>query len=237
MFLDGMIQIAGIRSLEEARMLLAQGADLLGFPLRLPVHSPDTSEAEARSIIQAVGADTSVLITYEEDPARLIDLCRFLNVRTVQVHSEASPETLFRIKTDTKVRQASGPRLSSGIRIIKSYVIGRELLTPKQFAEEYSPVCDAFITDTFDPQTGASGATGKVHDWSVSAELVRSSLRPVILAGGLTPANVRQAIVAVGPAAVDVHTGVERPDGSKDPEMIRTFVREARAGFAAALIC
>lgn len=236
MYLDGLIQVAGIRSLEEAHMLRACGADLLGFPLRLDFHQPDTSEAEARHIIEAVGAESSVLITYEEDPARLIDLCRFLNVRTLQIHSEASPDILALIKAGTKMRQTSGPRLSSGIQIIKSYVIGREILSPRQFVQEYSSTCDAFITDTFDPQTGASGATGKVHDWKISAELVQHSLRPIILAGGLTPANVRQAIIAVCPAAVDVHTGVERADGSKDPEMVRTFVREALAGFAEAMV-
>jgi len=108
-------------------------------------------------------------------------------------------------------------------------------MSPAQFAQAYSPVCDAFITDTFDPSTGASGATGRVHDWRVSAELVRSCLRPVILAGGLNPANVREAILSVCPAAVDVHTGVETSDGSKDPELVRAFVRAARVGFAEAV--
>jgi phosphoribosylanthranilate isomerase len=223
MNIDGLVQVAGIRSSDEARMLLDCGADLLGFPLRLPVHAPDTSEATARAIIEEVGPALCVLITYEEDPDRLVDLCRFLNVDTVQIHADVSPDTLARIK-------ARAP-----LNIFKSYVVGRESMGPEQFVQAYSPVCDAFITDTFDPATGASGATGQVHDWAVSAELVRRSLRPVILAGGLTPANVRQAIKAVCPAAVDVHTGVEGPDGSKDPELVRAFVRAARAGFAEAL--
>ena len=68
-----------------------------------------------------------------------------------------------------------------------------------------APYVDAYITDTFDPQTGAAGATGKTHDWRVSKECVRQSPRPVILAGGLHPANVRDAILAVRPAGVDAH--------------------------------
>jgi phosphoribosylanthranilate isomerase len=55
-----------------------------------------------------------------------------------------------------------------------------------------------------------------------------------VLAGGLTPGNVRRAILAVGPAAVDAHTGVEGPDGRKRPELVSRFVAEARAGFARA---
>ena len=222
MNIDGLVQVAGIRSPGEASMLLDCGVDLLGFPLRLPVHAPDTSEEAARDIIEKAGPARCVLVTYEEDPDKLVDLCRFLNVSTVQIHADVPPDILARIKA------------RSSLSIFKSYVVGREAVGPERFVQAYSPVCDAFITDTFDPSTGARGATGQVHDWAVSAELVRRSLRPVILAGGLTPANVRGAINAVCPAAVDVHTGVEGPDGSKDPELVRAFVREARAGFVEA---
>lgn len=225
MIIDGLVQVAGVLDLHEARMLLDCGADLLGFPLRLPVHAPDTSEAVVRQIIDGLDPAVCVLVTYEEDPARLVDLCRFLNVGTVQMHADVPPQILARIKT------------RSALRIVKSYVVGRETMAPEQFVQAYSPHCDAFITDTFDPDSGASGATGLVHDWTISAELARVSLRPVILAGGLTPANVRQAIRAVCPAGVDVHTGVENPDGSKNPELVRAFVREARAGFVEALRC
>ncbi len=219
----GAIQVAGVRCLDEGRMLLRCGVDLLGFPLRLPVHAPDTSEAQARRMVRELGPAACVLITYEDDPGRLIDLCRFLGVRTVQVHAGVGPDVLARIK------------IRYPLRIIKSYVVGRESLRPGEFIAAYAPVCDAFITDTFDPATGASGATGRTHDWSVSAELVRASLRPVILAGGLTPGNVAEAIRVVQPAAVDAHTGLEAPDGSKDEALVQAFVREARAGFGALL--
>ena len=220
LLLDRRVQVAGVRGLEEAIMLRECGADLLGFPLRLPVHAPDLTEPEARDVIAAVGPDACVVITYEDDPARLVALCRFLDVAAVQLHADVPPDTLARI------------RALAPLAIIKSYVVGRENASPADFARAYAPVCDAFITDTFDPATGASGATGRVHDWEVSAELVRHSPRPVILAGGLNPANVRQAILAVRPAAVDVHTGVEAPDGSKDTELVRAFVQAARAAFA-----
>ena len=97
---------------------------------------------------------------------------------------------------------------------------------------EFGPHVDAFITDTWDPQTGARGATGKTHDWDVSRRIVETAARPVILAGGLTPENVGHAILQVGPAGVDAHTGVEKPDGMKDPALVRAFVEEARRAFA-----
>lgn len=223
MILDGLVQVAGIRDFNEAQLVMDCGADLLGFPLRLPVHRPDLSEAAARSVIEDIGRAACVLITYETDPASLIDLCRFLQVGIVQIHAAVGPEFL------------AGIRAASSLRIIKSYVVGREELEPEEFAKLYSPYCDAFITDTYDRQSGASGATGQVHDWAVSAALVASSLRPVILAGGLCPGNVREAILAVRPAAVDVHTGVESADGFKDPDLVRAFVHEAKAAFAMTL--
>jgi phosphoribosylanthranilate isomerase len=90
---------------------------------------------------------------------------------------------------------------------------------------------DAYITDTFDPETGASGATGKTHDWRVSRRVVGQSPRPVILAGGLTPANVRDAILAVRPAGVDAHTGLEDASGRKSGEKVKKFVGGAREAF------
>jgi phosphoribosylanthranilate isomerase len=96
---------------------------------------------------------------------------------------------------------------------------------------EVSSYVGAFITDTFDPATGLSGATGKVHDWSVSRSIVELSGKPVILAGGLTADNVKEAILKVRPAGVDSHTGVEGTDGRKKRELVRKFVSEAKKGF------
>ena len=97
---------------------------------------------------------------------------------------------------------------------------------------ELAPLVDGFITDTYAPETGASGATGRTHDWTVSRGLVQLSPKPVILAGGLTPTNVRQAIAEVRPAGVDVHTGVEDASGRKDRAKVLAFVAESMAGFA-----
>jgi phosphoribosylanthranilate isomerase len=99
-------------------------------------------------------------------------------------------------------------------------------------ARELSPLVDAFITDTFDPKTGASGATGKTHDWRVSRRLVEAVDRPVILAGGLTPENVKRAILEVRPAGVDSHTGVEDSSGRKSRDKICKFLSEAQEAFA-----
>lgn len=214
------IQAAGVRSLAEARMLRAAGVDLVGFPLRLDVHAPDISEDEAREIIRALALGPhACLITYLADARQIAALARFLGTAWVQLHAPVPPRAL------RALRQAA-PELG----IIKSLVVrGTNSAALLAEGRAASPFVDAFITDTFDPATGASGATGKTHDWAVSAALARALPRPLILAGGLNPRNVADAVAAVRPFGVDAHTGLEDGAGNKDPEKVRGFVSLARA--------
>ena len=222
------VQIAGVSDLAEARMLAAAGVDWLGFPLRLAVHAPDLSEDAAARIIRTLRPPhAAVLITYLDRAATVVDLCRRLGVRRVQLHGPVPAAELAAIK-------ARDP----GLMVIKSLMVpaAGQPAPPGQPAETElhtaSPHVDAFILDTYDPATGASGATGKSHDWALSRRLVAISPRPVLLAGGLHPANVAQAIRTVRPAGVDAHTGVEGADGRKDPDRVRAFLAAARAAFA-----
>jgi phosphoribosylanthranilate isomerase len=221
-FRKGLIQVAGVSSFQEARMLLDEGVHQIGFPLRLAVHKEDVSEEEAARIIGLLPSSLSaILITYLRDAQEVLSLCRKLGVRKVQLHS------------DIAAKEAAGLKaLAPDFILIKSLVVrGDNFADLECCVKELSPHVDAFITDTFDPATGACGATGKTHDWDVSRRLAEISPRPVILAGGLDPRNVRRAILHVRPAGVDVHTGVEAPDGRKDPALVRSFVSEARDAF------
>ncbi len=221
--LRNVIQVAGILDAAEAEMLIDCGVTHLGFPLRLPVHEEDLTDHEARAIIAALPASVcAVLITYLDEASEILRLCDMLGVSWVQLHGDVAIEELARLR-------AERPRLT----VIKSLVVrGDDLEELEGDIRRYERWIDAFITDTFDPKTGASGATGKVHDWAIDRRLVERSGRPVIAAGGLHPGNVCDAICATRPAGVDVHTGVEGADGRKRREAVRAFVAEARRGFA-----
>ena len=220
---DQIIQIAGIINQQEADMLLDAGVDLLGFPLRLPVNKEDLSEDEAHKIIKRLtDKNRAVLITYLNDADEIIAFCDKLGAGIVQLHGAIEQKDLNIIK-----------RNRPDLKIIKSLVVredNREQLL--RDIERFGDMVDAFITDTFDPESGASGATGKIHDWSISRKLVEQSPKPVILAGGLTPENVSDAIITVRPDGVDAHTGVENDNGRKDADKVRYFVAEARRAFA-----
>jgi phosphoribosylanthranilate isomerase len=219
----GIIQIAGVIDGDEADMLVAEGVDWIGFPLRLTVNREDISEERAAEIIRSLAPPTkAVLITYLRTADAIVALCRKLGATTVQLHGDTPIAEAIRLKT-----------LKPDIHVLKSLVVrSGNFEALKGIVSQYADWVDGFITDTFDPDTGACGATGKTHDWKVSRRLVELSPRPVILAGGLTPDNVRQAILDVLPAGVDAHTGVEDPDGRKERAKIRRFVSEARAAFS-----
>lgn len=217
------IQVAGIIDLAEAKMLMDLGVEYLGFPLRLPVNKEDLTEEEAIEVIKSVKPPhKSVLITYLNKAEEIIQFCKKLNVKIVQLHGSISKEELKKTK-----------ELYPDLLVIKSLVVHENNLSElEKTLEELSPWLDAFITDTFDPTTGASGATGKTHDWKISRRLIELSPKPVILAGGLNADNVKQAIIETHPAGVDVHTGIENSDGRKSYELTKKFIQQAKEGFA-----
>jgi phosphoribosylanthranilate isomerase len=219
---ENLIQIAGVIDAAEAEMLQQCGIRYLGFPLRLPVHREDLTEDEAAAIIKNLAPPVlGVLITYLEQASEIAAFCHVLGARIVQLHGDIDRDELKRLKT-------RDPNLT----VIKSLVIGmHDDKALGAMVSELSPFVDAFITDTFDPKTGASGATGKTHDWRVSRRLVEIADRPVILAGGLRPENVKKAILEVRPAGVDSHTGVEDASGRKSREKVRKFLSEAYEAF------
>jgi phosphoribosylanthranilate isomerase len=207
-------------------MLVEAGVHQIGFPIGLTVHKEELPAEDAAQIIRLLKPPASaVLITYLNMAEQIIDLCKKIEARKVQLHGGISLTEIARLKS-----------LAPDLTVIKSLIVeDNNLAELESSVVEIGPHCDAFITDTYDPATGACGATGKTHDWDISRRLVDISPRPVMLAGGLNPENVRKAIAHVRPAGVDAHTGVEGPDGRKDAVLVRAFAREALAAFSSIL--
>ncbi|WP_212747226.1 phosphoribosylanthranilate isomerase [Streptomyces montanus] len=217
-----LVQVAGIIDAAEAEMITGEGADWIGFALRLPSGKDDIAEQDAAVIIKGLEAPhAGVLISYLTDAEEISEFCRLLGVVAVQLHGDVETGQLRRLK-----------EIRPDLFVLKSLVVkednAEELL---KLVDDTHPYVDMYITDTFDPRTGAKGATGLTHDWNVSAELVRRSPKPLMMAGGLNPENVADAIRAVRPAAVDAHSGLEGPDGRKDRAKVARFVAEARRAF------
>ena len=168
------IQIAGVIDLEEALMLVERGVDYIGFPLRLKDGREDLSEEDAKHIINEIKLKTKpVLITYLNKARDISDFCNYLGVNIVQLHGHIKRIELERLK-----------ELNPQVFIIKSLIIKNDNYDElTELINDTKNLADAFITDTYDPETGRSGATGKTHNWDISRKIVKTSPKPVILAG------------------------------------------------------
>ncbi|ENU08615.1 phosphoribosylanthranilate isomerase [Acinetobacter calcoaceticus] len=220
--MKNIIQIAGIIDSEEANMLIEEGVDWLGFPLRLPSGLDDISEENAKKIISKLPEkNKGILISYLTDADEITDFCKYLGVHGIQIHGDISlPEMI-------KLRQKS-----KDLFILKSLVVKEDNLDELLvLIDEMSPYVDMFITDTFDPKTGAKGATGKTHDWNISKKISEYSKKPLMMAGGLSDENISDAIKYVNPHSIDAHSLVESDNGRKDREKIKKFVLNARKSF------
>jgi phosphoribosylanthranilate isomerase len=215
------VQVAGVSSLEEALLCCKAGVGALGFTLGLPygIHD-DLTEDKARSIILKLpGNVLPVLITYISTANEACRLARYTGASAVQFHGGVSSRELLAFRDACP----------------HTRTIARVTVADEQAVEEaarfQAPLWDAIILDSFDPDTGRRGATGIMHDWSISARIVQVSIVPVILAGGLRPDNVAEAIQAVHPHAVDAHTGLEEADGTRSPAKIAAFAEAALEAF------
>jgi len=203
-------------------MVVSCGATHLGFPFRLAHHREDITPDEAAAVISSLPPSChAVLITYLDSATKIAALARFLAVTIVQLHGPVNALELAKLRRD-----------HPDLVLWKSLIVrGDNMETLIEEITVFSGLVDAFITDTYDRLTGAVGATGLCHDWNISRRLVDLSRRPVILAGGLTPWNVGDAITLVRPAGVDVHTGVEDRMGRKTFSRVCSFVRNAHDAF------
>ncbi|MFZ4859255.1 MAG: phosphoribosylanthranilate isomerase [Desulfuromonadaceae bacterium] len=199
------IKICGITNLEDALMAVEAGADALGFVF-FQGSSRYISPQQAATIlchlppfVQTVG-----LFVNEETAIvnAIADQCR---LDIVQLHGEESPDYCHAVRR--RIIKAFRVKDASSLDTIADYRVAGSLL------DAWSPV--------------AHGGTGTTFNWDIAARAAAS--RPIILAGGLTPENVAEAITAVKPYAVDVSSGVESAPGKKDAGLVSRFIRATRS--------
>ena len=216
------VQIYTMKTVDEARAVVALGVDHVGVTpsdLGLP---GEVDLATARAIADAVrNLAVSVALSVDSDLAAIERMV--LAVRPDILHLCGLKGTL----SPEAVRALRG-RLPNVPIMQAISVVGPEALDA---ALAYAKVADYLILDTQAPDIAGIGASGMTHDWSISSEIVRRVKIPVILAGGLSPENVADAINVVRPWGVDslTHTNCVLPGGGfrKDLDRIRQFVMAA----------
>lgn len=200
------VKICGVTSPEDAELVVLAGADALG--LNFVEGSPRKLERSvARLIADACrGRIELVGVVANQDPVHVVALQADLGLDWLQLHGDEPPEVL-----------ASIPRAFKAVGIASSADVSRAGRYPGERL-----LVDARTPERF-------GGSGSAFDWELVRELSRS--RALILAGGLHPDNVAQAVLALAPFGVDVASGVELPGvpRKKDEERLLRFVKRARA--------
>ncbi len=200
------VKICGITSYEDAAMIVDQGVDALGFNF-FPKSPRYIDPEDARKIIRRIPpfVVTVGLFVNVAEQDRVSEIARSAGIQVLQFHGDETPEYCKGL--------ADWP-------LIKALRIGSSGI--QENPEEY-PV-QAFLLDVKDD--ALFGGTGKSFDWNLAKKIKR--VRPIILAGGLHPGNVAEAIRVVDPYAVDVCSGVESAPGKKSARKVIEFMNEVR---------
>ncbi|MDD5616828.1 MAG: phosphoribosylanthranilate isomerase [Candidatus Methanoperedens sp.] len=210
------VKICGIRNSSELSMAINAGADAVGFITDVPVDSPrKITLSEASLLISKVPVFvTAVLVIMPENALQASRMIQAARPAAVQIHNALALSELRKIR-------------ETGVKIIKTIPVPQDAQVDtliKQI-QELSGAADAVLLDT--ARDGKTGGTGTPHNWEISSKVVMNTCIPVILAGGLKPENVSDAVRCVRPYAVDTASGVET-DGKKDEKKVMDFINNAR---------
>lgn len=215
-------QLYGITTAEDAALVNALAPDRVGVVLDEGIETWDSVDAPTlRAILPELRDVAVVALSLSTERERILRTAEA--VRPAWLH-------LARAADGMTPALVAGLRAEIGpVRILVTIPV-RDA-SALALADRFAPCADALLLDSAHPTTGVVGATGHVHDWSVSRRIVERVPVPVILAGGLGPDNVVEAIRQTRPAGVDSETRTSRDDDRrrKDPERVRVFIQRARA--------
>ena len=215
-----LVQIYEVQTPEEAVALARLGVDHVGvlvgdgaFPRELPVE-------QAKAIFAATPPGTKrVALSLSAEWAEVAWVARETQPDIIQIQAATEDFSVAM----TRALKAQFPE----ILVMRAIPIIDE--TSIEVARSYQGVADFLLLDSYDPGSRQFGALGRTHDWSLSRRIVDGASIPAILAGGLGPDNVAEAIAAVRPVGVDSKTKTDRADGAgKDLDKVRRFIAAAK---------
>ena len=205
------VKICGITRKEDLAAAAAAGADAVGFVVGVASSPRNLSLTEAEKLIRQVPPFvTSVLVTVVNGLEDFAIICEALNPDAVQIHGDVGDF----------VREL----------LPNKFLIGAVKANPRDAANNAAKAAkmfDAILLDSF--AHDKHGGTGVIHDWNVSQQVKCAVYpKPLILAGGLNPENIADAVRTVEPYAVDVSSGVEQQPGIKSNQKMVEFIKNAK---------
>ena len=220
-------QIYSIQTVQEALDCIECGADYIGLSIDTGVNLPSQVSIEkAKEIFEAIGDKAKkVLICVTKSDEPLYEPVKYLKPDVIHLCGYdyyATPEFCEKIK-----------KLQPGIKVLQAIGVVDESSIKE--AVYYSNFVDEIILDSVDKSINGIGAAGFTNDWDIDAQIVKEAKCKVILAGGLSADNVKEAILKVKPWGVDsfTKTSDKLPDGTtrKNKEKVKAFIQNAKEAF------
>ena len=208
------VKVCCIENPQALEAAVRAGADALGFVGPMPSGTGILDLGTAATLIARVPPGvTSFLLTSATDPARLVEEAGTTRAAVLQIVDRVPVDAYARLRREVP-----------GLKIVQAVHVEDETALDEVLA--VAPAVDAILLDSGSRKGPVArlGGTGLVHDWKISAAIVRRCPRPVWLAGGLDPANVADAVRLVRPFGVDVCTGLRRGD-RLDEARLGAFIR------------
>ena len=217
------LKICGLTTVSDMRAAERIGADYVGMVVEVPYSRRPISRWQAQAMCQAARA-RPVLVVAQQPLDQLDEIARLCKPFALQVHGDESTEQISelvkRLTDDTEIWRglAIAPSEEQQPRSVEDNLTLIEELAEAGVAR--------IVLDT--RVKGEMGGTGVTCDWPTAAAIIKDSALPIMLAGGLGPDNVVEAIDATGATGVDMATGVERTAGRKDPAKLRALAAALR---------
>jgi phosphoribosylanthranilate isomerase len=226
------VKVCGLTRIADLSLCLRLGADYLGAIVDIPRSPRSLAPAAARQLLRCAKG-RGVMVTDSTDLEALLAFAACCPLAAVQLHGGQSPA--FVAELCGRVGQASRLSLPRPVEVWVAVGMpadeaeARASLADRiAFCKEHAAAGAARIVLDSTVQ-GISGGTGVTSDWGLAAELIAACPVPVLLAGGISPANAAAALRASGSAGLDVSSGVERAPGIKSPQRLRDLFLAARS--------
>ena len=211
------VKICGITSRSDLDASVSAGADAVGFLVGLAYPSEDELEPDraAELIRELPPFVASVLVTHKVNVDEILALCSRVQATHLQLHGASA-------LADIQIVRRAFPHLkiTKAVHVVDYTAVDKAKATAGHV--------DGILLDTL--TATRLGGTGITHDWAISRQITEAVFpTPVILAGGLSPTNVQEAILRVQPYGVDVNTGVSIKRGVKSRDLVAQFVTTAKS--------
>lgn len=207
------VKICCIRSFEEAETAVSFGAAAVGMVSEMPTGPGELSEATIREIVDSLPSGAgSFLLTAVTDADRLIEKVQTCGVNTLQLWDSLAPLDYVQLRM-----ALPGVSIVQAIHVIDSSAVDEAIAAAR--------LADALVLDSSNPQVPFrwESQSGRTHDWKISREITDTVDCPVLLAGGLDPENIEDAVRTVRPYGVDVCSGVRTGDALDRRKVVSFF--------------